>query len=78
MLKIVVTDTGSGIDPEFMPFVFELFRQADATGTRANGGLGLGLALVRNLVELHGGTVSASSPGEGLGTSMVVCLPIAS
>jgi len=73
-----VSDTGQGIAPGFLPFVFERFRQADASSTRASGGLGLGLAIVRQLVELHGGSVEASSAGEGQGATFVVRLPFAS
>jgi len=72
-----VSDTGQGIAPGFLPFVFERFRQADASSTRASGGLGLGLAIVHQLVELHGGSVEASSAGEGQGASFVVRLPVA-
>ena len=73
---LTVSDTGQGIRPDFLPHVFERFRQADATATRAHGGLGLGLAIVRHLVELHGGTVAASSPGEGQGATFTVRLPL--
>ena len=73
---LMVSDTGQGIPAEFLPHVFERFRQADATTTRAYGGLGLGLAIVRHLVELHGGMVSASSPGEGQGATFTVQLPL--
>ncbi|MEX2271956.1 MAG: response regulator [Vicinamibacterales bacterium] len=72
-----VTDTGAGINPQFLPFVFDRFRQEDAATTRAHGGLGLGLSIVRHLVELHGGTVAAQSPGEGLGSTFSVALPLA-
>ena len=75
-VKIAVSDTGIGISKEFLPFVFDRFRQADSTSTRNYGGLGLGLAIVRHLVELHGGTVWAESPGEGLGSTFGVRLPI--
>ena len=75
-VKIVVSDTGIGISKEFLPLVFDRFRQADSTSTRNYGGLGLGLAIVRHLVELHGGSVWAESPGEGLGSSFGVRLPI--
>ena len=75
-IEIVVSDTGQGISTEFLPYVFERFRQADATSTRRHGGLGLGLAIVRHLVEMHGGTVLASSPGEGMGATFTVKLPL--
>jgi signal transduction histidine kinase/ActR/RegA family two-component response regulator len=74
--EIVIADTGSGIEPEFLPHVFDTFRQADASATRAHGGLGLGLAIVRNLVELHGGTVGAESPGRDRGATFTVRLPV--
>lgn len=74
--QIQVIDTGRGISPEFLPHVFEYFRQADGKTTRAFGGLGLGLAIVRHLVELHGGTISAESPGEGQGATFTVRLPL--
>ncbi|MBD2014970.1 response regulator [Microcoleus sp. FACHB-53] len=74
--QIQVRDTGKGISPDFLPHVFEYFRQADATTTRTFGGLGLGLAIVRHLVELHGGTVSADSQGEGQGATFTVRLPL--
>jgi len=77
-LDITVRDTGQGIEPEFLPFVFERFRQADATITRMHGGLGLGLSIVRQLVELHGGTVQARSSGKDQGASFTVSLPTAS
>jgi PAS domain S-box-containing protein len=75
-IEIAVSDTGIGIKQEFLPHVFERFRQADQKTTRQHGGLGLGLAIVRHLVELHGGTVQAESQGEGLGATFVVNLPI--
>jgi signal transduction histidine kinase/ActR/RegA family two-component response regulator len=75
-VQIVVSDTGQGISQEFLPFVFERFRQADGTITRAHGGLGLGLAIVRHLVELHGGTIYAESEGTGLGAAFTVDIPV--
>ncbi|HEY0082307.1 MAG TPA: ATP-binding protein [Pyrinomonadaceae bacterium] len=74
--RVAVSDTGKGIAPDFLPHVFERFRQADAKTTRAFDGLGLGLAIVRHLVEAHGGTVRAESPGEGLGTTFSIYLPL--
>ncbi|MBN3959629.1 PAS domain S-box protein [Nostoc sp. NMS8] len=74
--QIQVIDTGKGINPEFLPYVFDYFRQADAKTTRVFGGLGLGLAIVRHLVELHGGTVQAESLGDGLGATFTVSLPL--
>ncbi len=74
--KITVTDTGQGIDPEFLPRVFDRFRQADSSTTRSFGGLGLGLAIVRHLVELHGGTVSAESEGVGKGATFSATFPL--
>jgi CheY-like chemotaxis protein len=74
--QIQVIDTGKGIKPEFLPHVFEYFRQEDGKTTRNFGGLGLGLAIVRHLVELHGGTVQAESPGEGQGATFAVRLPL--
>jgi len=75
-VQIKVSDTGQGISPEFLPHVFERFRQEDGSTTRAHGGLGLGLAVVRHLVEQHGGTVSAESAGEEQGSTFTVNLPI--
>lgn len=75
-VRIVVSDTGAGIDPELLPFVFERFRQSDSSSRRRHGGLGLGLALVRDIAALHGGSVRAESPGFGLGTTFTVELPI--
>jgi PAS domain S-box-containing protein len=76
--EITVADNGLGIRHEFLPYVFERFRQADASTTRRHGGLGLGLSIVKHLVEQHGGTVSAASEGEGMGASFTVRLPLAS
>jgi PAS domain S-box-containing protein len=74
--QIIVSDNGNGIKPEFLPHVFDYFRQADSSITRAFGGLGLGLAIVYHLVELHGGTIKAESPGEGKGATFTVTLPL--
>ena len=74
-IRIAVTDTGIGIKPEFLPHVFERFRQADTSTTRRHGGLGLGLSIAKHLIELHGGTLAVSSPGEGLGTTFTMHLP---
>jgi PAS domain S-box-containing protein len=75
-IEISVSDTGQGISPQFLPYVFDRFRQADQTTGRQHSGLGLGLAIVRHLVELHGGEVKAYSPGEGQGTTFTVTLPL--
>lgn len=74
--QITIRDTGIGISPDFLPYVFDSFRQADGSSTRKHNGLGLGLAIVRHLVELHGGTVSANSSGEGQGATFTVQLPL--
>ncbi|MEA5542197.1 response regulator [Limnoraphis robusta Tam1] len=74
--QIQVIDSGIGIEPNFLPYVFEYFRQADASTTRSQGGLGLGLAISRHLVELHGGTIDVESQGKGKGTTFTVMLPI--
>jgi PAS domain S-box-containing protein len=73
---IIVSDTGIGINPDFLPHIFESFRQEDVSITRKYGGLGLGLAIVRQLVEAHAGTITAESPGEGLGATFTVRLPL--
>jgi signal transduction histidine kinase/ActR/RegA family two-component response regulator len=75
-VEIIVSDTGQGMAADVLPHVFERFRQADASSTRRHGGLGLGLALVKHLVELHGGSVAAQSAGEGQGATFVVRLPV--
>ena len=76
LIEISVADTGVGIKPEFIPHLFERFRQGDASTTRKYGGLGLGLSIVKNLVELHGGIVKVESAGEGKGTTVTVRLPL--
>jgi CheY-like chemotaxis protein/anti-sigma regulatory factor (Ser/Thr protein kinase) len=76
-LEITVNDTGRGIKPEFLPHVFERFRQADASTTRSHGGLGLGLAIVKQLVELHGGSVGVKSEGEDRGATFILSIPMA-
>lgn len=75
--RLTISDNGEGIEQEFLPHVFDRFRQADGTITRAHGGLGLGLAIVQHLVEMHGGFVTASSKGKGQGATFTVCLPLA-
>ncbi len=76
MAELTVSDTGIGVRPDFLPYVFDRFRQAEGTTTRHHGGLGLGLSIVRHLVELHGGTVAVDSPGEGQGAAFTVSLPV--
>jgi signal transduction histidine kinase/DNA-binding response OmpR family regulator len=76
-VQVAVTDNGQGISPEFLPYMFDLFRQADSSITRSHGGLGLGLAIVKHLVEMHGGTVQATSPGDGQGATFAVTFPLA-
>jgi PAS domain S-box-containing protein len=76
-VQLTVTDTGEGIDPDFLPHVFEAFRQAENPNTRIHGGLGLGLSIVRYIAEAHGGTVAAESPGRGKGATFTVTLPVA-
>jgi CheY-like chemotaxis protein len=75
-VRITVADTGKGIPPQFLPHVFDRFRQADSTTTRVYGGLGIGLAVVRHIVELHGGRIRVESPGEGQGATFIVELPL--
>jgi CheY-like chemotaxis protein len=75
-IELSVSDTGQGIDPAFLPHIFERFRQADASTTRKYGGLGIGLAIVKEIVELHGGTVRAKSAGDGTGAAFIVALPM--
>jgi len=77
-LELSVADNGEGISPEYLPHLFNRFSQADSGTTRIHGGLGLGLAIVRHIVELHGGSVRAESGGKGLGARFVVCIPITS
>jgi signal transduction histidine kinase len=74
-VEIAVSDTGRGVSPEFLPFIFERFRQADSRAIREHGGLGLGLSIARNIVEMHGGTIHATSEGEGRGATFSVHLP---
>jgi PAS domain S-box-containing protein len=76
-IEITVSDTGIGIEPQFLPYVFERFRQADSASTRKYGGLGLGLAIANHVIELHGGRVSASSPGRDRGATFTIRLPLA-
>ncbi|HEX8371417.1 MAG TPA: ATP-binding protein [Chthoniobacterales bacterium] len=76
MVDVSISDCGIGIEAEFLPLVFDRFRQANASSTRKHGGLGLGLAIVKSLVELHGGSVRAESPGAGLGSTFIVTLPM--
>jgi signal transduction histidine kinase/DNA-binding response OmpR family regulator len=74
--RLTVSDTGQGIEPVFLPYIFDRFRQADGSTTRKHGGLGLGLAIVRHLVELHGGTISVHSEGENRGATFTILLPL--
>jgi CheY-like chemotaxis protein/anti-sigma regulatory factor (Ser/Thr protein kinase) len=74
--EVSITDNGQGIAPEFLPHVFERFRQGDPSLTRQHGGLGIGLAIVKQLVDMHGGSVRAESPGAGLGATFIVSLPV--
>ena len=75
-LSVSIADDGKGIEPEFLPYVFDRFKQADGSTTRRHGGLGLGLAIVRHIVELHGGHVQAASPGPGQGSTFTIWLPV--
>ncbi len=75
-IEIVVSDTGQGIKPEFLPYVFDRFRQGDASTTRQASGLGLGLSIVKSLVEMHGGTIRAKSEGENRGATFTISLPL--
>jgi CheY-like chemotaxis protein len=75
-MEIVVSDDGAGISPEFLPHIFERFRQADSSSSRPAGGLGLGLAIAHDLIELHGGTLEARSAGAGAGATFIVRLPL--
>jgi signal transduction histidine kinase len=75
LCEVTVTDDGTGIDPAFLPHIFERFRQGDSRFGREHGGLGLGLAIARQIVEMHGGTITAESPGPGQGSTFRVRLP---
>ncbi len=75
-LELTIHDTGIGIDPEYLPIIFERFRQVDSSTTRSYGGLGIGLSIVKQLIELHGGTVRAKSGGEGQGATFIITLPL--
>lgn len=75
-VQIAVQDTGEGIAPEFLPYVFDRFRQADSSTTRSSWGLGLGLSIAKHLVELHGGSIAAASPGVNQGSTFVLHLPV--
>src|SRR5207245_3328834 len=75
-VKLTVRDTGKGISPHFLPYVFDRFRQAETMISRTAGGLGLGLSIARHLVELHGGVIEASSEGEGRGSTFTVTFPL--
>ena len=75
-VEVTVTDTGIGFTTSFRPHLFERFRQAESGTTRAHGGLGLGLAIARHIVEMHGGTIDATSEGEGKGATFSVALPV--
>jgi len=75
-VQIQVIDNGQGISPEFLPHIFERFRQSDSSITRENGGLGLGLTIARHLIAMHGGKIDVTSPGLGKGASFTVMLPL--
>ena len=74
--QLQVSDTGIGISPDFLPYIFDRFRQEDSSITRKQGGLGLGLAIARHIIELHGGTIGAFSDGEGKGATFTLQLPL--
>ncbi|GJD21228.1 hypothetical protein RIVM261_061840 [Rivularia sp. IAM M-261] len=76
-VSLRVSDTGIGIKPDFLPYVFDRFRQEDSSIRRNAGGLGLGLSIVKQIIELHGGTVKATSPGVGQGATFTIVLPLA-
>ena len=76
MIELAVSDSGKGISPDLLPHVFERFKQADSSTTRVHGGLGLGLAITKSIVEMHGGSVSARSDGDNQGSTFCVRLPI--
>ena len=78
MVEVRITDTGAGIDPNFLPFVFERFRQGERATSRRYGGVGLGLSIARELVEAHGGRITAESQGPGHGATFVIALPLTS
>jgi CheY-like chemotaxis protein len=75
-VRLAVADTGEGIEPEFLPHVFDRFRQADSTSSRKHGGLGIGLTIVKHIISLHRGTVRADSPGKGQGATFTTTLPL--
>ena len=77
-VRVSVSDSGTGITPEFLPYIFDRFRQADGSTTRVHGGLGLGLSIVKHLVQLHNGTVEVASEGKNKGATFTVTLPLAS
>jgi signal transduction histidine kinase len=77
-VEVQITDTGAGIDPSFLPFVFDRFRQGERASSRRHGGVGLGLSIARELVEAHGGRITAESEGPGHGATFIITLPLAS